>query len=366
MTNLNLEMPYQSKQTTLPSLNLGIRWWPILVMALALIGAFLLVVTLGSVNIPLEDVLRVILGGEASKASWTTIIVHFRLPKAITAILAGAGLGLAGLMMQSFFRNPLAEPFVLGVSSGASLGVALVVLAAGTVGGVVLAGLGFLGDLAMASAAGIGAALALLIVLLAARALRSTMTLLIMGMMLSYFTSAFVSLLMYFAIPERIQAYINWTFGSFGGTTWSQLAIFAPMICLGIISTLGLSKTLNALLLGEEYARSMGLNINQARWAILGTTALLAGAVTAFCGPIGFIGTAVPHICRAILGTSDHRSLVPATIFMGGIIALVAALIAEWPFSAIVLPLNAVTSLLGVPVVIWVLLRRQAANRVFS
>jgi iron complex transport system permease protein len=365
MRNPSLEMPYQSKQTV-ASLNLGLCWWPIAIMALVLIAAFLLVVALGSVSIPLEDILRVIMGGEASKASWTTIILHFRLPKAITAVLAGSALGLSGLMMQSYFRNPLAGPFILGVSSGASLGVALVVLAAGTVGGITLAGIGLLGDLAIASAAGIGAGLALMLVLLAARALRSTMTLLIMGMMLSYFTSAIVSLLMYFAIPERIQAYINWTFGSFGGTSWSQLAIFTPMVLVGTIGTLGLSKSLNALLLGEDYARSMGLNVRQARWLILSMTALLAGAVTAFCGPIGFIGTAVPHICRAILGTSDHRSLVPATIFMGGIIALIAALIAEWPFSSIVLPLNAVTSLLGVPVVVWVLVRRQQANRVFS
>lgn len=363
MTNPSLEL----RQTqTIPTLNLGIKWWPILLMGLLLILSFLLVVGLGSVNIPLEEILRVIFGGEASKSSWTTIILQFRLPKAITAVLAGAALGLSGLMMQSYFRNPLAGPFILGVSSGASLGVALVVLAAGTVGGVVLAGLGFLGDLALATAAGLGAGLSLLLVLLAARALRSTMTLLIMGMMLSYFTSAMVSLLMYFAIPERIQAYISWTFGTFGGTTWNQLLIFAPMVIVGMIGTIGLSKSLNALLLGEDYARSMGLDVRKARWAIFTITALLAGAVTAFCGPIGFIGTAVPHICRALLGTNDHRSLVPATIFTGGIVALIAALISEFPYSPVILPLNAVTSLIGVPVVLWVLLRRQAVNKVFS
>lgn len=363
MTNPSLEITHSQ---SIPKLNLGVRWWPIALMGLLLILAFLLLVSLGSASIPLEDIVQVIFGGEASKASWTTIILHFRLPKAITAVLAGAALGLSGLMMQSYFRNPLAGPFILGVSSGASLGVALVVLAAGTVGGIVLAGVGFLGDLAMATAAGLGAGLALLLILLAARALRSTMTLLIMGMMLSYFTSAVVSLLMYFAIPERIQAYIQWTFGTFGGTTWEQLAIFAPMVLIGIIGTISLSKSLNALLLGEDYARSMGLDVVKARWAIFTMTALLAGAVTAFCGPIGFIGTAVPHICRAILGTNDHRSLVPATIFVGGIVALVAALIAEFPFSSIVLPLNAVTSLIGVPVVVWVLVRRQQANKVFS
>jgi cobalamin transport system permease protein len=185
-------------------------------------------------------------------------------------------------------------------------------------------------------------------------------------LMFGYFTSAVVSMLLYFSIPERIQTYIQWTFGTFGGTTWNQLLIFAPLVIIGLIAAFAMSKTLNALLLGETYARSMGLNVQRARIAIISLTAILAGAVTAFCGPIGFIGIAVPHLCRTLLGTSDHRALIPATILMGGIVALLAALIAELPRSQIVLPLNAVTSLIGAPIVMWVILRRQNLNKTFA
>lgn len=356
----------QVEARALPHLKLGMRWLPMGLMLLALIATFLLVLMMGSVRIPLDEVLRILLGAEASKASWGTIIWQVRLPKALTAVLAGAALGISGLMMQTFFRNPLAGPFILGISSGASLGVALVVLTTGTVGGAVIAGFGLFGDLALAFAAGAGAALTMLIVLLIAHRIRSSMTLLILGLMFGYFTSAIVSMLLYFAVPERIQSYIQWTFGTFGGTTWGQINIFAPLVILGLLGAFALSKTLNALLLGETYARSMGLDVRRARWLIIGFTAILAGVVTAFCGPIGFIGIAVPHLCRTILGTSDHRALVPATVLMGGIVALIAALVAEFPGSQIVLPLNAVTSLIGAPVVIWVILRRQNLSKTFA
>lgn len=350
----------------MPRLNLGIRWLPLFLMLIALVFVFFLVLLMGSVKIPLSDIFAVLVGGEASKSSWTTIILQFRLPKATTAILAGSALAVSGLMMQTFFRNPLAGPFILGVSSGASLGVAIVVLTIGTVGGAVIAGLGLMGDLALASAAGIGAGVTMLIVLLIAHRVRNSMTLLILGLMFGYFTSAVVSLLLYFSIPEQIKVYIQWTFGTFGGTTWNQLAIFAPLVVFGLIATFAMSKALNALLLGDTYARSMGLNVQQAQIVIIALTAILAGAVTAFCGPIGFIGIAVPHLCRSLLGTSDHRALIPATILMGGIVALLAALIAELPGSQIVLPLNAVTSLIGAPVVMWVILRRQNLNKTFA
>lgn len=346
-------------------LKLGVPWLSIGIMALSLIVVFLLVLMLGSVKIPLPQILTILLGGEASKDSWTTIILQVRLPKAVTALLAGAALGISGLMMQTFFRNPLAGPFILGISSGASLGVALVVLGAGTLGGVVMAGFGLAGDLALAVAAGIGAGLTMFIVLLLARHIRSTMTLLILGLMFGYFTSALVSILLYFAVPERIQSYLRWTFGTFSGTTWSQLAIFLPIVLIGLLGAFSLSKTLNALLLGETYARSMGLDVKRARIAVIGITALLAGSVTAFCGPIGFIGIAVPHLCRSLLSTSDHRALVPATVIVGGIVALVAAIVAEMPGNQIILPLNAVTSLIGAPVVMWVIIRRQAASKSF-
>jgi iron complex transport system permease protein len=366
MTHNVLQIPSQTEVKSIPRLNLGIRWLPLVLMLIILLIAFLLILLIGSVRIPLPDIIAVLFGGEASKSSWVTIILQFRLPKATTALLAGAALGISGLMMQTFFRNPLADPFILGVSSGASLGVALVVLAIGTVGGATLAGLGLMGDFALAFAAGIGAGITLLIVLLIAHRIRNSMTLLILGLMFGYFTSAVVSMLLYFSIPERIQTYIQWTFGTFGGTTWNQLVIFAPLVIVGLMGAFAMSKTLNALLLGETYARSMGLNVQRARIAIIILTAILAGAVTAFCGPIGFIGIAVPHLCRSLLGTSDHRAVIPATIVMGGIMALLAALIAELPGSQIVLPLNAVTSLIGAPIVIWVILRRQNLDKIFA
>jgi iron complex transport system permease protein len=344
----------------------GLR--PLLALGLValLVGVFLINLAVGSVSIPLEDVVRVLLGQEASKSSWNNIIINYRLPQALTALLAGAALGISGLLMQTFFRNPLADPFVLGVSSGASLGVALVVLMAGSVTTSLLAGLGLLGDLGLAAAASTGAAAVMLIVLWTARRVSSGMTLLILGLLFGYLTSGLVSLLLYFSIPERIQAYISWTFGSFSGVTWDQLTVMGPIIGAGLAAAFLLSKSLNALLLGEVYAYSMGLNLMRVRFAVLITTAILAGTITAFCGPIGFIGIAVPHLCRSLFNTSDHRLLIPLTVITGAIVALAASIIADVPGSSIVLPLNAVTSLIGAPAVIWVILSRQNIRDAFA
>jgi iron complex transport system permease protein len=331
-----------------------------------LVVALLTSLALGSVAIPLDEIVRVLFGGSASRDAWTNIILKFRLPKALTAMLSGAALGIGGLQMQTLFRNPLADPFVLGISSGASLGVALVVLAVGAPGMILLAGVTLLGDLSLAVAASLGSAAVLGIVLLAARRVQSSVTLLILGLMFGSGVAALVSLLLYFSISERIQAYINWTFGSFGGVTWSQMIVFAPTILIGLLIAFLLSKSLNALLLGETYARSMGMNTRRARMWIIASTALLAGAVTAFCGPIGFLGIAIPHICRNLFNTSDHRLLIPASILMGGIVALVADLIAQAPGSQVVLPLNAVTALIGAPVVIWIILRGRGLNASFE
>jgi len=350
----------------LPRLNMGLRPLLLLVLLSTLVGIFLLSLTVGSVSIPFDQIISVLLGGEADKTSWTNIVLKFRLPKAMTAALAGAALGVSGLMMQTFFRNPLAGPFVLGISSGASLGVALVVLTAGTVGTTLLAGFNMKGDLLMATAAALGAGMTMLLVLLVAGRVQSSMTLLILGLMMGYLVSASVSLLLYFAIPERIQAYISWTFGSFGGVTWSQMPILAGSIIGGLAIALGLTKSLNALLLGEGYARSLGMNISLTRIAVVGATALLAGAVTAFCGPIGFVGIAVPHLCRSLFNTSDHRVLLPGTILMGAIVALIASLIAEVPGNNAILPLNAITAMIGAPVVIMVILRRRNLQRSFG
>jgi len=350
----------------LPRLKLGLRPSLLLVLLAVFWGVFLLSISLGSVSIPFDQVITVLTGGEAERRSWTNIVLKFRLPKATTAALAGSALGVSGLLMQTFFRNPLAGPFVLGISSGASLGVALVVLSTGTVGGTLLAGFGLTGDFMLAGAAGLGAGATMLLVLLAASRVQSSMTLLILGLMLGYLVSACVSLLLYFAIPERIQAYINWTFGSFAGVTWDQMPILAGMVGIGLVIALGLSKSLNALLLGEGYARSLGLNVGFTRLAIMVSTALLAGSVTAFCGPIGFIGIAVPHLCRTIFNTSDHRILLPATILMGAIVALIAALLAEVPGYNVILPLNAVTAMIGAPVVIIVLLSQRNLQKSFG
>lgn len=329
-------------------------------LVLVCLAVFFLSLTLGSVNIPLNEVLSILLGEGASRAAWENIILKFRLPKAITALLAGGALGVSGLMMQTFFRNPLADPFILGISSGASLGVALVVLSAGTAGGVLLAGIGLVGDALIVAAAGMGAGIAIFAVLAVARFVRHNMTLLVLGLMFGYITSSLISLLMHFSLTERVQAYLNWTFGSFSGVTWSQMGLFIPLLVVAMLGALRLGKTLNALLLGEQYAQSMGLNVRRARLAVIIVTATLTGVTTAFCGPIGFIGIAVPHLARTLLKTADHRLLLPATVFIGAIVAMGASLFAEMPGSQLVLPLNAVMALLGAPIVVGVLLRGQA------
>ncbi|MEM6282836.1 MAG: iron ABC transporter permease [Chloroflexota bacterium] len=347
-------------------LNLQSRAWLLLIFAGVLLVVFVVALSVGSVSIPLSQVIAVLAGGEPDRATWATIIFRHRLPRAITATLAGAGLGISGLLMQTFFRNPLAGPFVLGISSGASLGVALVVLGGGSVGAAMIAGVGFSRDLLLAAAAGLGAAGTMVIIMIAAHYVDSRMTLLILGLMIGYLTGAAVSLLLHFSLAERIQAYVNWTFGSFNSVTWRQLRILAPAIIAGSGIAFLLAKPLNALLLGEQYAVSLGVNLTRSRRWIITATALLAGAVTAFCGPVGFIGVAVPHLCRSILNTSDHRVLLPGVAIVGATMALTAAIIAEAPGSNIVLPLNAITAVLGAPVVIRVILARGNAGKVFG
>lgn len=344
---------------------LGQRPLALVGLAGALLGLFLLSLAVGSVNIPLDNIIAILMGGEPAKATWTNIVLKFRLPKALTATLAGAALAVSGLQMQTLFRNPLAGPFILGISSGASLGVALMVLAVGATGSTLLAGLGLLGDFGLVAAASLGSALVLALVLIVARRV-STMTLLVLGMMFGYATSAIVSILIYSSIAERIQAYISWTFGSFGGVTWSQIKVLAPTVLLGLIVALASAKPLNALLLGETYARSMGLTVHRVRFWIVASAATLAGAITAFCGPIGFLGVAVPHLCRSLFNTSDHRVLVPTAAMMGGIVALIADLVAQMPGRQAILPLNAVTALIGAPVVTWVILRQRNLRTSFA
>ncbi|MFQ3661380.1 MAG: iron ABC transporter permease [Chloroflexaceae bacterium] len=345
---------------------LGLRPLVLGVMFGVLAGAFALSLSLGSVRIPLEQVLTILLGGQPERATWKTILYEVRLPRALTATLAGAALGVSGLQMQTLFRNPLADPFVLGISSGASLGVALVVLTVGTASSALLAVAGLLGNLSLAAAASLGAGAVLVLVLALARRVHSSVTLLILGLMIGYLTSAIVSLLLYFSIAERIQAYVAWSFGSFGGVTWTQMRVLAPTIGFGLLLAFVLTKALNALLLGEAYARSMGLDIRRARVGIVASGALLAGTVTAFCGPIAFLGIAIPHLCRALLRSADHRVLIPACALLGATAALLADLVAQAPGARVVLPLNAITALIGAPVVVWIILQRGVGRGAFG
>lgn len=334
------------------------------VLALVLVAVFVLSLAVGSVRIPFAEVLRILGGGEGD-AALTKIVLQFRLPKALTALFAGASLAVSGLMMQTLFRNPLAGPSVLGISSGASLGVAVVVLATGGGPFRLLAELGHLGDLGTIAAASLGAAGVLGLVVVAARR-TSTLTLLILGLLFGYVTSALVTVLMHFSLAERIQAFVVWSFGSFGGVTRGQLVLLAPVLVAGLAISQVLAKPLNALLLGESYARTLGLEVDRARVWILAATALLAGSVTAFCGPIAFLGVAVPHLARGVFHTSDHRVLIPGTALIGAVMALVADFLAQLPGSQAILPLNAVTALLGVPVILAIVLRHRTLEASFE
>ncbi|MCL6751951.1 iron ABC transporter permease, partial [Nostoc sp. CCCryo 231-06] len=318
-----------------------------LIILVSLILAFLLDLALGSVDIPVNEVVKILLGQEPEKVTWTHIILKFRLPKALTATLAGAALGVSGLQMQTLFKNPLAGPFVLGISSGASLGVALVVLTASVTTPTLLADLGIISDFGLVIAASLGAASVLGIMLVVSRRVQDTMTLLILGLLFGYATSAIVSILLQFSSKERIQSYIMWTFGSFAGVTWKQLVVLIPVILLSLLGAVLQSKSLNALLLGESYARSLGLTVQKTRFSIITSASILAGAITAFCGPIAFLGVAIPHLCRSLFNTSDHRILIPSVTMMGAILALFADLFSQLWVSQMVLPLNAVTALIG-------------------
>lgn len=326
-------------------------------LLLLLVVVLIANLSLGSVPIPLEDIMGSLLGGESGRESWRYIVWNYRLPKALTALLVGGGLSLSGLLMQTLFRNPLAGPFVLGVSSGASLGAALLIMGASLIGGI---GAQYLtSDLSLIVASGLGSLLVLATVLVVATRLKDAMALLIVGLMFGSITAALVTVLSYFSSAEQLQQYIFWSYGSVGNLSWSQVGLLSIFFMAGVGISIRLLKALNALLLGERYAASMGISTSGSRnWIIL-ATGLLAGGITAFAGPIAFIGLAVPHLARQLLGTQDHRILLPAVLLYGGILMLLCDMIAQLPFSAYVLPINAITSLVGAPVIIWLLIRRN-------
>lgn len=319
----------------------------ILFTALTIITAFLfcLDLSVGAANIPLRDVLAALTGGDCPPVT-TKIIINIRLVKAVVALLAGAALSVSGLQMQTLFRNPLAGPYVLGISSGASLGVAL----------VVLAGIG--SSIGVAGAAWIGAGAVLLIIAAVGHRIKDIMVILILGMMFSSGVSAIVQILQYISKEEALKAFVIWTMGSLGDVTLTQLCILVPAVTVGLVLAVVCIKPLNMLLFGEEYAVTMGLNIRRSRRLLFLSTTLLAGTVTAFCGPIGFIGLAMPHVTRMLFRNSDHRVLVPGTVLTGASVLLLCDLVSK----LFTLPINAITALLGIPIVVWVVLRNKSMS----
>ncbi|QTD37767.1 iron ABC transporter permease [Polaribacter batillariae] len=326
-------------------------------LSILLMVLFFVNISSGSVSIPFKDIFNALSGGIATKESWQTIILQFRLPKAITAILVGSGLSICGLLMQTLFRNPLAGPFVLGISSGASLGVALLILGSSLFGGFFLTN--SISNWSLPIAASLGAFLVLSAVIIAANRVRNTMSILIIGLMFGSLTSAIISVLAYFSEAAKIQQYLFWSFGSLGNLSWNEILVFGSIYFLGLLGTISIVKPLNSFLLGENYAKSLGINIKKSRNIILLVTSLLTGVITAFSGPIAFVGLAVPHIARMLFSTSNHKILLPAVAILGAIILLICDGIAQLPTSEFTLPINAITSLFGAPVVIWLLIRKK-------
>ena len=318
---------------------------------------FALNLLLGSVSIPAGDVVSILLGDETAKASWQFIILESRLPQAITATLCGAALAVSGLMLQTAFRNPLAGPSVFGVNSGAGLGVALVMLFLG--GGLSVGSVSITGFAAILLAAFVGAMTVMTIIFFFSTLVRNSVMLLIIGIMIGYISNSAISLLNFFATDEGVKSYMVWGMGSFGGVSMTNMPVFAIVTLAGLIGALLLIKPLNALMLGDRYAENLGVNILRVRNWLLIVTGLLTAITTAFCGPVAFIGLAVPHIARLLLTTDNHRQLLPATLLCGSVVALVCNLICYLPGESGVIPLNAVTPLIGAPVIIYVIARKR-------
>ena len=321
-------------------------------LSLLLVVLFVLDLLIGSVHIPLRDILGAIVGADVDPAT-RLIVLDIRLVKAIVAILAGMALSVSGLQMQTLFRNPLAGPYVLGISSGASLGVALFILGMPLVG---IATNSTMSSIGTAGAAWLGSALILAFVASVSTRIKDIMVILILGMMISSGVSAVVQILQYLSNEEALKSFVIWTMGSLGDVTANQLQLMLPAVLLGLVVSVAVIKPLNLLLLGEQYARTMGLNVRRSRYLIFLSTTLLAGTVTAFCGPIGFVGLAIPHIARMLFSNADHRILLPASALCGAVVLLTCDIISKW----LTLPINTITALLGIPIVIWVVIRNKS------
>ncbi len=333
-----------------------------ILLPLLCIVLFGLDIFFGSVHIPFSDIFQILIKGSHSQESWQIIILNFRFPRAITAFLAGGGLALSGLLMQTLFRNSLAGPFVLGISSGSSLGVALVLLG----GPLIFSGVGQWLSMGTATAAMLGSGGMMLFISLLAKKIPSNTTLLILGLMLGYFSGALVNFLIYFSNQENLQMYVLWTLGNFTETNFFQISILAVCLCLGTVLSLWQVKSLNGMLLGENYATSMGISVPKTRMVVVITTSLLAGSITAFCGPIAFLGLAVPHLCRGLFPSKTHLTLIPAVLLLGGSMALAADIISQLPGSQKTLPLNSVTALIGAPIIFWVIVKNRYSSSGFK
>ncbi len=336
-----------------------------ILLTLLIVVLFVLNLLLGTVSIPVRDVLCILFSPSAlnldtsTQAVWSNIIWSSRVPQALTALMAGAGLAVSGLQMQTVFRNPLAGPSVLGISNGASLGVALVVLMSGSLGGMALSRLGYLGDVAMSVAAIVGALAVMGLIVWVAQRVQGNVTLLIIGVLIGYMANAIIGVLKFFSNEEDIKAYVVWGLGSFARVSGDQMVLFVVLMAILLPLSMLLVKTMNLLLLGDAYAQNLGLNLQRARTLVILSSGVLVAIVTAYCGPIMFIGLAVPHLARAMFRTSDHRILMPATLLAGGVLALLCNLIARMPGFEGALPVNSVTALVGAPVIATVLFKRK-------
>lgn len=328
-------------------------------LGLSIIIFFMLNLLLGSVSIPFGDIIDILLSGNDDNAIWTNIILKSRLPQSATAAMAGAGLAVSGLLMQTVFRNPLAGPSVLGISSGASLGVACVVLLSGSICGVTLSKLGVIGEFTITISAIVGSLLIMALIAFVAQKVRGNVSLLIMGVMIGYIANAIIGVLKFFSAEEDIRAYVIWGLGSFSRVSGNQTSVFLIIMALLLPMSFLLIKTLNLLLLGDAYAKNLGLNIKRARLMVIGCSGILVAIVTAYCGPIIFLGLAVPHICRGLFHTSNHMTILPASLLCGASLALLCNLIARMPGFEGALPVNSVTALVGAPVVMWVLFNKR-------
>lgn len=331
-------------------------------LGVSIIVFFILNLLLGSVHIPMGDIIGILSGQKNDNAIWTNIIMKSRLPQSLTAAMAGAGLAVSGLLMQTVFRNPLAGPSVLGISSGASLGVACVVLLSGSIGGVALSKLGVIGEVTITVSAVVGSLLIMALIAFVARKVRGNVTLLIMGVMIGYIANAIIGVLKFFSAEEDIRAYVIWGLGSFSRVSGGQTSVFIILMLVLLPLSFLLIKTLNLLLLGDSYARNLGLDIKRARLLVISCSGILVAVVTAYCGPVVFLGLAVPHICRGLFHTSNHATILPASLLGGASLALLCNLIARMPGFEGALPVNSVTALVGAPVVMWVLFNKRKSD----